>query len=417
MTREADLISWKTKAWTDENMVSWYSARMRSRTGTDCLKNRLEEDLCDRFAVGKSLIDVGTGTGRGALPFARKGWRVTGVDSSEAMLEECRRLAEGIQIELRRGDVLDLPVEDASFDSLVSLNCIMHFPNWRQALVEWQRVVHPGGRLIFDFHSLDHHRAAFGADVQENARMQGQAENYVVLVSAEELISVAADIGLSVVDIVPYGAFLGGGNANFLLAGLESKHRWKRLLSWLPHDTGLLEFAVFLEQRLVSRLPPVVAGRFMAVFAKSLDAGESAARRKKQHELASVLRERISLQTISPFLALAPEDFKDAFNRHVQHSFRNFRLFEALLASIAALGVQIDLASFLAPRALERYGDWQRRRDLDSQVTRMARAASEDLKSGELATLNGVDFAEVTEYFLIEDLLTKYHKIFSGVRS
>ena len=41
--------------------------------------------------VGRSVLDVGTGTGRGAIALARRGARVTGVDASAEMLEVARR--------------------------------------------------------------------------------------------------------------------------------------------------------------------------------------------------------------------------------------------------------------------------------------------------------------------------------------
>ena len=76
--------------------------------GTNRLKNAVEISLCEKFAVGPEVLDVGIGTGRASLPLLDKGWRLTGVDSSQAMLDECARHANGKPIQLKLGDSLCL---------------------------------------------------------------------------------------------------------------------------------------------------------------------------------------------------------------------------------------------------------------------------------------------------------------------
>lgn len=73
-----------------------------------------------------SLIDVGAGTGKLALAFARQGWRVTAFDHSEAMLDRLRHkaAAEGLEIACRTGDVLALDGE--RHDVAVSSRVLMH---------------------------------------------------------------------------------------------------------------------------------------------------------------------------------------------------------------------------------------------------------------------------------------------------
>ena len=72
-----------------------------------------------------SVLELGVGTGRLAIPMAEAGLRVTGIDSSEAMLERLRtRAGEGVQSIL--GDMVeDLP--DGPFDAaLVAYNTIFN---------------------------------------------------------------------------------------------------------------------------------------------------------------------------------------------------------------------------------------------------------------------------------------------------
>jgi len=90
----------------------------------------------------RTVLDVGTGTGRAALLLARNGARVTGVDASDAMLAEARRRAavDGIQVAFQKGDAHALEFPDRSFDVVISLRVLMHTPDWRGCVAELCRV-------------------------------------------------------------------------------------------------------------------------------------------------------------------------------------------------------------------------------------------------------------------------------------
>jgi len=57
--------------------------------------------------TGGPILDVACGTGRIAVPFARKGYSVTGIDLAEPMLEHARKKGEGLGIDWRLGDCRD----------------------------------------------------------------------------------------------------------------------------------------------------------------------------------------------------------------------------------------------------------------------------------------------------------------------
>jgi ubiquinone/menaquinone biosynthesis C-methylase UbiE len=101
---------------------------------------------------GMAVLDVGTGTGVVALEagarVAPRG-RVIGVDLSEGMLAVARESASRSDghIEFRRMDAENLAFSDSSFDSVVSLFALLHFPAPLRALMEMYRVLRPGGSL------------------------------------------------------------------------------------------------------------------------------------------------------------------------------------------------------------------------------------------------------------------------------
>ena len=93
--------------------------------------------------------DLGCGTGRVAEALAPFVARVVAVDGSDAMLAEARRrLAGRGNIDLRRGELEALPVEDASLDAAVLALVLHHLPEPARVLREVARVLQPGGRVL-----------------------------------------------------------------------------------------------------------------------------------------------------------------------------------------------------------------------------------------------------------------------------
>ena len=101
----------------------------------------------------RSILDVGTGTGRAALLFARGGARVTAVDASTQMLDIARRRAasEGVAVTFAEGDAHALTFHDRSFDVVVSLRVLMHAPDWSRCVAELCRVA--DRLVVFDYPS------------------------------------------------------------------------------------------------------------------------------------------------------------------------------------------------------------------------------------------------------------------------
>lgn len=101
-------------------------------------------------APGKRALDIGTGTGQFAVYLARGRFDVTSIDISEAMVAEARRYAadQGLEIDFKVGDAESLDFADRTFDVIVSRNLLWTLPRPHQALMEWRRVLKPGGRLM-----------------------------------------------------------------------------------------------------------------------------------------------------------------------------------------------------------------------------------------------------------------------------
>jgi ubiquinone/menaquinone biosynthesis C-methylase UbiE len=105
--------------------------------------------------AGGELLDVPCGFGRHAAPLAAAGFRVTGVDRSQALLDEAARRSgdAGARPALVRADYRELPFADEAFDAALNLFTSLGYLGDEEdtrALGEIRRVLRPGGRLVVE---------------------------------------------------------------------------------------------------------------------------------------------------------------------------------------------------------------------------------------------------------------------------
>ncbi len=115
-----------------------------------------------RWTVG----DLGCGTGQVTAALAPFVSHVLAVDSSAAMLQAARRrLAEMNNVELRRGELEALPIDDARLDLATLMLVLHHVAEPDKALAEVARALKPGGRVVITDmlpHDRDSYRQQMG---------------------------------------------------------------------------------------------------------------------------------------------------------------------------------------------------------------------------------------------------------------
>ncbi len=98
---------------------------------------------------GAKVLDVACGTGNLAIPAARTGAVVTGVDIAPNSLAAARERAEreDLTIQFDEGDAEELPYPDGTFDVVVSMFGAMFAPRPEKVVAEFARVCRPGGLI------------------------------------------------------------------------------------------------------------------------------------------------------------------------------------------------------------------------------------------------------------------------------
>ena len=139
---------------------AWRGPNVDTRAVVDWGKGRYEDTAAELEPVAESVVavaaptatdrvlDVACGTGNAALLAAARGALVVGVDASERLIAVARQRAQkaGLVSEFLVGDMLALPVADASFDIVLSVFGVIFAAEPATAISEVARVLRPGGR-------------------------------------------------------------------------------------------------------------------------------------------------------------------------------------------------------------------------------------------------------------------------------
>jgi ArsR family transcriptional regulator len=129
--------------------------------------DRLRDELFgDRFHLAAlaalvdadwTIGDLGCGTGQVSATVAPFAARIIAVDTSAAMLQAARRRLQLFDnVELRRGELESLPIDDERLDAALMMLVLHHLPEPPRVLKEVARVLRPGGRIVIaDMHPHD----------------------------------------------------------------------------------------------------------------------------------------------------------------------------------------------------------------------------------------------------------------------
>ena len=144
-----------SKAWNwkmvkdNNNFGNW----LEPATESYYLINRwLEEGKVD-------FLDPGCGLGRHTIQFAKAGFKTSGFDLSEESIKRTAEYAKkaGVDVELKIGDMLELPYKDESFDCIYCRNVISHSDTEgvKRTIAELKRVLRKDGECYMTLGSKE----------------------------------------------------------------------------------------------------------------------------------------------------------------------------------------------------------------------------------------------------------------------
>ncbi len=112
-------------------------------TGAEEFVHRLQ------LRPGNQVLDVACGTGNLSIPAAKSGANVTGVDIAPNLIEQARTraLAKNVTVKFEVGDAEQLPYNDSSFDTVMTMYGAMFAPRPELTTAELLRVCRTGGRI------------------------------------------------------------------------------------------------------------------------------------------------------------------------------------------------------------------------------------------------------------------------------
>jgi SAM-dependent methyltransferase len=124
-------------------------------TMKDVILRSLEIDaIGSRLRPDDELLDVGTGNAFGAIRWAAQCRRVVALDYSNGMVAAAReavRVSGRVNVEVQRGDVLDLSSHAGAFSAVSCVRCLINLPAEAEqmaAVAQLASALRPGGRLF-----------------------------------------------------------------------------------------------------------------------------------------------------------------------------------------------------------------------------------------------------------------------------
>ncbi|MCA0985056.1 class I SAM-dependent methyltransferase [Halobacillus yeomjeoni] len=134
------------------------------------------------ISEGSHIADLGCGDGYGSYKLFQEGFRVTGLDLSQDMIDRANAHSNSEELTFVQGDLTDLPFEKDSFDGVMAVNSLEWTEVPYKGLEEMRRILKPGGKLCIGvlgptaMPRVNSYRRLFGERVICNTMMPWELE-------------------------------------------------------------------------------------------------------------------------------------------------------------------------------------------------------------------------------------------------
>jgi ubiquinone/menaquinone biosynthesis C-methylase UbiE len=202
--------------------VAYYESLSLCQDPQERIFRKLDRDL---KLKGKTILDIGAGTGRLTIPMARKARLVYALDILKPNLDLMMRKARkaGLKnIKALKAPFRKIPLPDSSVDMVTSLLAFpYHSDNWDRDLKEIRRVLKPGGWMAFiDVHYAGSEHQRIRKSIKPEYHMLAVKRHMKLIRKGFRLTTKEADFRFRTMKNVREicGKFLGDEYTGYLLA-------------------------------------------------------------------------------------------------------------------------------------------------------------------------------------------------------
>ncbi len=191
-------------------------------------------DRIEEMAAGGSVFELGIGTGRVAIPLAKRGLRVAGMDSSPAMLEKLKQKKSGEQVTVEVGDFASFETDEKYdvvyiiFNTLFALHSQEEQVNCFKCV---EKILKPGGKFIVEAFVPDPSRFPGGQTVrtvdlkEDNVKIECSTHDAAGQLVTSQMVDIS-DGGIKLYPIKIRYIWPAEMDLMARLAGLQLEERW-----------------------------------------------------------------------------------------------------------------------------------------------------------------------------------------------
>ena len=225
----------------------------------------------DAIPKGSYVLDCGAGDGAVAPPLAGEhGCKVMCLDMEQSRLDNIMKVREDRDIDVKQGDVNQIPFDDNTFDAVYSRMVLPMQKDWRVTVREKLRVCKPGGIVTF------HHNSQKNLDFSLATAKTGEARDYVARgltrkgrCTTEDLEQLCRKSGAALLKVTPLSFFI--TSSLIYRTGMPEDEviKYEADLNRHMKNEAVYEFVDWFERSVVSRLPQEISGMMVAVLKKN----------------------------------------------------------------------------------------------------------------------------------------------------
>lgn len=247
---QKDIESYKSNAWKSKKVANNYFKYVEHPFFNEVTSKIFTENI----SSGSYVLDIGAGTGRLSFVLADNQCRVVSCDISKEMLDHINKHKGSRQLQTLESAAGSIPLQSETFDAVVSMDFMPHFPNWAELLKEQARLCRRGGVIMFNFLSSENTELLKSRRIREEGVDNFFTTDHGSFATGKQIEEIARSLGLTVESIYPYDFFSFNSAFGYNLNKSQINAFYKTFMEAIK-DESVLHFVSQFERNIVRTLP------------------------------------------------------------------------------------------------------------------------------------------------------------------